>query len=34
MRIPPKAVSMAVPVQGEGRGWCPLTRGCHEVTGD
>ena len=29
MRIPPKAVSMAVPVQGEGRGWRPLTRGCH-----
>ena len=29
MRIPPKAVSMAVPVQGERRGWRPLTRGCH-----
>ena len=30
----PKAVSMAVPVQGERRGWRPLTRGCHrQVTG-
>ena len=22
------------PGEGEGRGWRPLTRGCHEVTGD
>ena len=34
MRIPPKAVSMAVPDAGGRRGWRPLTRGCHEVTGD